>query len=331
MKKLLAAVLDAPEDDDARLVYADYLLEQGDPRGEFIQIQIRLGGSAWGARGRRSSNVLELTNEELIAREKSLLKRHQKAWLEPFRTAIRTWIWKRGFVFSVEADGAKLLDGIETVLEHAPLERAVLTALKPPLLAKLAKTRAIERLRDLRIAQNRIGPKTADVLHSPHFKNLRSLDLWGNPLGEEGGKMLGTAPHLGSLKVLDLSTCELTPGAVDAISKAKYFPQLENLNLRFNDALGPEIGESLSRARALRVLDINRCHLGDAGLERLLESKALMNLEDLSFFGNDITMRGVKALVESRSVPKLKTVYGGFNSKSDELKLLNARFPEKDD
>ncbi|HEY5936903.1 MAG TPA: TIGR02996 domain-containing protein, partial [Kofleriaceae bacterium] len=41
---LLAAVLAAPADDAARLVYADWLLEQGDPRGELIQLECALAG-----------------------------------------------------------------------------------------------------------------------------------------------------------------------------------------------------------------------------------------------------------------------------------------------
>src|SRR6202011_4453577 len=44
---LLLAILDAPEDDAPRLIYADWLEERGEPRGEFIRIQCelaRLGG-----------------------------------------------------------------------------------------------------------------------------------------------------------------------------------------------------------------------------------------------------------------------------------------------
>lgn len=40
--KLLQAILDNPEDDALRLVYADWLEERGDPRGEFIRVQVLL-------------------------------------------------------------------------------------------------------------------------------------------------------------------------------------------------------------------------------------------------------------------------------------------------
>ena len=38
----LSEVVENPDNDDARLVYADYLEEQGDPRGEFIRVQCGL-------------------------------------------------------------------------------------------------------------------------------------------------------------------------------------------------------------------------------------------------------------------------------------------------
>ena len=37
---LLQAIYDDPDDDDARAVYADALIERGDPRGEFISLQL---------------------------------------------------------------------------------------------------------------------------------------------------------------------------------------------------------------------------------------------------------------------------------------------------
>ena len=38
----LQAIVEAPDDDTPRLIYADWLEERGDPRGEFIRLQCRL-------------------------------------------------------------------------------------------------------------------------------------------------------------------------------------------------------------------------------------------------------------------------------------------------
>lgn len=64
---LLAAVYADPDDDAARLVYADLLLERSDPRGELIALQYRR------AEGRSSLQDRD--------RERALLDAHAEAWL----------------------------------------------------------------------------------------------------------------------------------------------------------------------------------------------------------------------------------------------------------
>jgi uncharacterized protein (TIGR02996 family) len=67
--ELLDAIFDNPEDDGARLVYADWLLERGDPRGEFIHIQYK-----------RRDHGLSPAEEK---HERALLKKHVHTWLGP--------------------------------------------------------------------------------------------------------------------------------------------------------------------------------------------------------------------------------------------------------
>ena len=38
----LAAILATPDDDSPRLIYADWLEERGDPRGELLRVECRL-------------------------------------------------------------------------------------------------------------------------------------------------------------------------------------------------------------------------------------------------------------------------------------------------
>jgi uncharacterized protein (TIGR02996 family) len=67
--ELLAAVYADPGDDEARRVYADVLIERGDPQGELIVLQLRR------AAGQASQREHEL--------ERALLKRHAPTWLAP--------------------------------------------------------------------------------------------------------------------------------------------------------------------------------------------------------------------------------------------------------
>lgn len=79
---LLAAVYDEPSADAPREVYADFLMSEGDPRGEFIQLQLlRAAG--------RSTPQTE-------RRELALLKKHGKEWLGPLLGVLVTGEASRG-------------------------------------------------------------------------------------------------------------------------------------------------------------------------------------------------------------------------------------------
>jgi uncharacterized protein (TIGR02996 family) len=70
---LLADVLARPQDDGPRLVLADWLAEQGDPRGELISLQIALATPLAGARGhviRHRGKEVSESQEAIEARVK---------------------------------------------------------------------------------------------------------------------------------------------------------------------------------------------------------------------------------------------------------------------
>ena len=68
---LFQAVLDDPDDDQTRLVLADWLEEQGDVRGEFIRVQIAIADAK-----RRGQPV----RPELVGRESELQRQHRLTW-----------------------------------------------------------------------------------------------------------------------------------------------------------------------------------------------------------------------------------------------------------
>jgi uncharacterized protein (TIGR02996 family) len=70
-KALENAILANPDDLGARAAYADWLIEQGDPRGEFMQLQLAL----------EDESLSTPERKELQKREKALLKQHQAEWL----------------------------------------------------------------------------------------------------------------------------------------------------------------------------------------------------------------------------------------------------------
>src|SRR5262249_59488889 len=84
----LQAMIENADDDGVRLILADWLEERGDPRGEFIRIQVD--------RARPSLDELRQTMNE--RRESELLRAHEKEWVAPLRPWVREWRFVRGFV-----------------------------------------------------------------------------------------------------------------------------------------------------------------------------------------------------------------------------------------
>jgi uncharacterized protein (TIGR02996 family) len=84
-ERLLAEVYRDPIADAPRQVYADWLLQRGDPRGELIALQLS------GTNPRRA---------------KQLVKRHVRQWLGPIAPIVRDPVFERGFLAActVEAD-----------------------------------------------------------------------------------------------------------------------------------------------------------------------------------------------------------------------------------
>lgn len=99
LRELLAAVYAAPDDDGPRLVYADALLAQGDPRGELVILQLA-----------RARGVI---TDEGRAREAAILsdEAHMAAWGQPLSSAGRC-TFERGFPAVVDLHrGAKAVLG----------------------------------------------------------------------------------------------------------------------------------------------------------------------------------------------------------------------------
>jgi hypothetical protein len=76
-------------------VYADYLDERGDPRGEFVRVQVDLARLPKSAPRRT----------ELEARERQLLEQHERQWLGRRHSPLLHWRFRRGFVEAFAHDG----------------------------------------------------------------------------------------------------------------------------------------------------------------------------------------------------------------------------------
>src|SRR5262245_35037410 len=102
-ESFMKAILQAPDDDALRLVYADWLEERGDPRGEFIRIQCE--------RARGDSR----TDHQLLLREKELRAHYGGQWAGRLRDLVGGYDFGRGLVEDVTVNAQHFLEQGDTL------------------------------------------------------------------------------------------------------------------------------------------------------------------------------------------------------------------------
>lgn len=115
MQELLAAIVVTPDDDAPRRVYADALLEGGEPLGELIHLQCELAAGG-------------LTRDEAVVRrrrERELLKAHGARWTAGLQGIATYPVFRRGFVDEVVVDAEHFPELGEPLFAAAPALRAV--------------------------------------------------------------------------------------------------------------------------------------------------------------------------------------------------------------
>ena len=112
-------ILANPDDDGPRLVYADWLEERGNPRGELIHLQCQLAESE-----PNSQRFIELES-----RQNELLKEHGSTWRkhilfwEDARGRYRAELIKEQVLIGRHADADVIIQGMTISRRHATLFR----------------------------------------------------------------------------------------------------------------------------------------------------------------------------------------------------------------
>ena len=206
-EQLFAAVYEVPDDDSRRQVLADHLQELGDPRGEFIALQLAHASSPPSAAAQR--------------REQQLVEQHGPAWLGPLGGLAYEPRWARGFLDEVSVElpstsaghpmwstvrRLRLISGVLdqrssagplgagcfrslralTGLGVARLEGLLAAPVKPPLQSVQLLSSSTTTDRELALLQRLVELPELRELELALFARLRGaqdLDwLWTNPL-----------------------------------------------------------------------------------------------------------------------------------------------------
>ncbi len=343
---LFAAILEAPDDDAPRLVYADWLDEHGQPeRAEFIRVQVELS---------RLPEDGPLA-EALKAREGALLKAHADRWCQELpawarRLAVyNQWerVYERGLPAAVITTAREFLKGAAGLFRRAPIRRVELRHLDNAVAVLLAACPHLAKVSALAVGENSLtdagwrtllgapglagltelrlhggpGPDAARVLaSSPHLARLQGLTVHYAPFGDLGLQELAASAHLAGLRDLRLIHTGITDEGARALAGSPLLSRLTALALVGN-ALSPAGSRALAGSPhqpGLAELELSGCPIRDEGAQALSRWPGAAGLKVLKLTGCGIEAAGARALAESPYLANLTRLELDYNQIRDE-------------
>jgi uncharacterized protein (TIGR02996 family) len=293
---LLEAIRAHPADLSLRLIYADWLEEQGQPQAELIRLQCAL----------EQLEPQDPRLAELLLQERHWLDEHQEQLLGPLPQLAHFWQIRRGMVEQVTVHVRDFLQHAETLVRAAPVasfdvvgeldsqscDRSV---------RRLARLPWLERVTVLDLGHNVITSTGMQALaRSPYLRNLRTLRLFSNLVADEGAQWLARCRALRRLLCLDLGRNMIGDEGLQALAWSRQLRRLRELELPGNSIrnLGlAALAQSPLLAR-LHILNLRANAIGDAGVVALAQSPHLDRLQGLDLSQNFLTDAGLAALAK---------------------------------
>ena len=316
---LLLEIRENLADDMPRLIYADWLEDQGDEaalmRSELIRVQCRLA----------RLTAEDPCYDELEGRSLQLMELFQE-WLKPLRDIINYHQVRRGMVEGVTLSTELLVTHGQHLPQLAPFAMVTLDAdeadwgrmVECPHLRHVHRIdargdmngdAAVEALAD----SPNVGQLRGLVMHScrmttacvPHLlrldlSRLELLNVGANNLGDEGMAELCAHPALGNLLDLGVGGNDLHAGSAQALATSSVLRRLRRINIGANylDDDDIELLAAAPNLASLRDLDVRANEFHQRGAMALAASPYLKDLEFLDVSGNTLRSRASRALTK---------------------------------
>jgi len=334
-----------PDDDAPRLIFADWLDERGDPRGEFIRVQVALNRLSAG----------DPRRDALVDREAALIARFHAPWSDPLKGIAGWTVFRRGFVETVNIDGRTFLRRADDLFRLAPvrhiqfldvgstLERLIecpqlarLTALTvyaqhidDRLARCLVDSPHLGGLRALNVGRNRIGDRGVERLAwSPRFRGLKSLDLSDNGVGDLAARTIAEASNLCGLESLELRRNELTRAGLGYLCSSPVLGRLRHLGMAQNHVRTPrDWTPPRGGIVALSSLNLTENGMSEDGIAMVTGLPGLCDIARLDLGHNEIGSGGAAALAAWAGAATLRVLHLADNRIGDEGARSLARSP----
>jgi uncharacterized protein (TIGR02996 family) len=252
------SILDSPDDDAPRLVFADWLEDHGQPeRAAFVRAQVRLAAIDEDDPAR--PDLLRDEAAYLPTAMAALRARERVGWLAAVpRWATKYLSYDRGFPGRLVATARHFVAHGEALAAAVPVQHL--------------------RLGGLRQAREAVAA-------CPALRRMRSLSVRDENVTTHAVPLLAASPHAAGLTRLEMPRCWLRAEAVAALAASPHLAGLRHLDLEGNGGIEDEGAAALASSphlRSLRTLDLGQCRVGVRGVRELAGSQALAGLRQLS-------------------------------------------------
>jgi len=315
------SIIDDPDDDLPRLIYADWLEEQGNPRGEFIRLQCAMAELPWYDPGQKA----------LEFRANQLRKKHQREWVEELDLVNRNIDFQRGFIDNIVLTAKNFITQGEAYYRRTPVHWMRLTRIASHI-KDLVKSPNLERLRSFDLS--RVPVSNSDfhsLLNSKFLSNVVEFQFryLGCIVDGSHWMALADAPFANTIQKLDLFGTEVTPllGTINRdelhfpeVTEIKFggggcytmpltltglrLPKLESVRIGGN-LRGYDVDSFLSTGwpvSELKRLELSRTRIPATGMEELAEANVFLNIEELILARCNFTDRGAGHMLNGNNL-----------------------------
>ncbi|HEY1190358.1 MAG TPA: TIGR02996 domain-containing protein [Gemmata sp.] len=249
---LLAAIFEHPDEDTPRLMFADWLQENGAPdRGQFVRLQVE---------GAHAEPLSPKARKYEGAAQK-LLDRHAGAWTEHLADRAIGWRFARGFIEHVGVNAATFARDAAALFAAEPVRSL--------LIERFASTTA---------------PVPLDgVFSAPQMARVQRLDFSKLRNSADYFEPLSSCPRLGALAELNLRDSPVPVPWLRALLTGTALPALAALDLADNVHLPRVLAEALPQAdhRQFLRLDLSYIPFRSDELRTVLSSRCVRGLDEL--------------------------------------------------
>lgn len=262
----LDRIAEAFDDDQPRLVYADWLQAQGDPLGELIAVQCHA----------ERVDRWEPRHRVLRERAESLLASFRRRWIPNF-TGVEIE-FRRGFPERARFEDVFDPITFDHVVDAAPL------------------------LRSLEVDGQRLGWRAIVAWWShPTLQLLTGLFLRGFQYTRPQLEALVDSPTLAGVTRLGLRSCGLGASEIKLLARRAWI----DLDLHQNVLGARGVEHALAAPSRLATLDLGSSGVGDDGA-LILASAPLPALRELSLRRSNLTARSLGPLARAPGLASLR-------------------------